>query len=99
VSDLPGLFTWAARDGFVYALNGLTGTKIWATDAGSAFGVGVVASPAMSIDGFLLYIGSTAGFMYALNAANGSPIWGFQTGGPLVGAPVSERWKSVLWFK
>ena len=72
-------------DGYVYALDGATGTNKWAFRTGQTSR----SSPALGSDG-TVYVGADDGNFYALDGATGARKWGIQTGGsagsPAVGA-------------
>jgi outer membrane protein assembly factor BamB len=68
-------------DGNVYALNAVTGVKIWnySTSKQPLYSLGnqVESSPTVS-DG-IVYVGSVGGNVYALNASTGAEIWNYYT--------------------
>jgi outer membrane protein assembly factor BamB len=76
-----GMVYIGSDDGNVYALNALTGAKIWnyTTSIQPLFTWGnqVTSSPAVS-DG-IVYVGSVGGNVYALNATTGAKIWNYYT--------------------
>jgi outer membrane protein assembly factor BamB len=65
---------FGSGDGYVYALEGASGTLKWKFRTGGV----VHASPAIA-DGSV-FIGSWDGYLYALDAASGKLKWRFQTG-------------------
>jgi len=68
-------------DGNIYALDALTGAKIWnfttSIQPTYTWGNQVSSSPAVS-DG-IVYVGSVGGNVYALNASTGAKIWNYYT--------------------
>ena len=75
---LDGTIYFGANNGYVYALNPLTGTVIWQVKTAGR----VAASPVISGKG-ILYIGSTDSYMYAINISNGVILWKYKTGAPI----------------
>jgi outer membrane protein assembly factor BamB len=71
-----------ADDGRVYALNGVTGAILWATQVQSA---GVDSTPALGADGSL-YVGAGHAVV-ALDAATGAQKWRFETAGDVESSP------------
>jgi outer membrane protein assembly factor BamB len=76
-----GIVYVGSDDGNVYALDALTGAKIWNYTTSiqpiSTWGNQVTSSPAVS-DG-IVYVGSVGGNVYALNASTGAKIWNYYT--------------------
>ncbi len=70
-------------DGFVYALNKDNGTTKWRFNARGF----VTSSPAISADGSVLYVGSSASKLHAINTADGSERWSFATGDVVDSSP------------
>lgn len=68
------LVYFGGGDGTVYALNALTGARVWTFRTGDV----VHASPAVA--GGAVYVGSWDGRFYALEAATGRLLWAFATG-------------------
>ena len=64
-------------DGKLYALNGLTGEKIWVFEAE---GYGLDSAPTIGADG-TAYLGTEFGELYAINGSTGGKIWEFDTDG------------------
>ena len=75
---LDGTIYFGANNGYVYALNPLTGAILWQTKTGGR----VSASPVISGKG-ILYVGSTDSSMYAINIANGGVLWTYKTAAPI----------------
>ena len=69
-------------DGRIYALNGVTGQKVWFYQTGDQ----VRSSPAVAADG-TLYVGSNDRKVYALNGATGEKRWEFLTEGGVCSSP------------
>ncbi len=69
-----------SNDGFVYALDLVTGAKKWSFDTEDD----VEAAPLL-VDS-TIYIGSIGGFFYALNALNGEVLWQYETDGQIHGS-------------
>ncbi|HEV2350256.1 MAG TPA: PQQ-binding-like beta-propeller repeat protein [Terriglobia bacterium] len=84
-----------AWNGTFYALNGLTGQKIWSfqidpvqnCNQDSCTRIG--SSPAVSNS--IVYFGASNGYLYALNASTGALVWKVQVGDPNQGY---EVWSS-----
>lgn len=76
-----GIVYIGSDDGNVYALNALTGVKIWNYTTSKqplySFGNQVTSSPAVSNG--IVYVGSVGGNVYALNASTGAEIWSYYT--------------------
>src|SRR3989304_993370 len=72
-----GVVYFGSQDGYIYALDALTGAEVWKFQTGSW----VDASPIV-VDG-VLYCGSNDGHLYALSAATGEEIWAFDTPYPV----------------
>lgn len=68
-------------DGFLYALDGLSGSLKWKAQVFAA-----ESSPALYQ--LYVYVGSSDGHMYALNAFTGSIVWTFKTGALICSSPV-----------
>src|SRR5579871_4882411 len=66
----------------VYALNAVTGVKLWSFPTGSL----VESSPAVS--GGVVYVGSDDDHVYALNAANAAELWSYAAKGFVTSSPV-----------
>lgn len=77
-----GVVYVGSDDGNLYALDALTGVKIWnyTTSFQLTYMTGnqVTSSPAVS-DG-VVYVGSVGGNIYAFNASTGAKIWSYYTG-------------------
>ena len=84
-----GVVYIGSNDGKLYALNAITGVKLWdfKTEGG-------LSSPAV-VDG-VVYIGSADKKVYAINAANGVKLWEFKTGNSVQSSPAVE--KGVLYI-
>ena len=72
-----------SNDGYVYALDAVTGTLQWRTWAGGA-APGMTAAYANG----LLYTGSCDGSFYVLNASNGTLAWQASVGACVTTSPV-----------
>jgi eukaryotic-like serine/threonine-protein kinase len=86
---VDGVVYIGSEDGNVYALNAVSGTKIWSYTTGNlptaqTSGLpflpqnGVGSSPAV-VNG-VVYVGALDSNVYALNAANGNRLWNYTTG-------------------
>jgi outer membrane protein assembly factor BamB len=77
-----GIVYIGSDDGNLYALDALTGVKIWnyTTSFQITYMTGnqVTSSPTVS-DG-VVYVGSVGGNIYAFNATTGAKIWSYYTG-------------------
>jgi eukaryotic-like serine/threonine-protein kinase len=62
-------------DGYLYALNASTSTKLWSYNTGKD----VFSSPAVANG--VVYIGSLVHNVDALNASTGALLWSYTTGG------------------
>jgi outer membrane protein assembly factor BamB len=108
VSDSPAVATIngtstvfiGAWNGIFYALNAVTGEKLW------SFQVDIIppchsgrcrigSSPAVDAKNNLVFFGSRNAYLYALNATNGNLIWKQQLGNPTKGA---EVWSSPAFY-
>ncbi len=58
--------------------------------------IGWLSQPVMNRDGKILYIGSSDGCLYTLYASSGKLMWKFQSGGPVLAAPLILADKVVL---
>jgi outer membrane protein assembly factor BamB len=82
VADQGRLF-FGCSDGKVYALDAVTGDKLWES---AATGDKIWGTPA--IDGDTLYIGSFDKKLYALNATDGTVKWIYTTAGSIIATPL-----------
>lgn len=69
-----------SNDGYVYALDLESGSKIWAFNTEDD----VEAAPLL-VDS-IVYVGSIGGFFYALKADDGQLLWQYETGGQIHGS-------------
>lgn len=74
------------KDGIEYALNLLTGKKIWSFNLQTATGTQANAESAAALTGNTLAVGF-AGSVLALNATTGTVIWQAEPGGKLLASP------------
>jgi len=94
----PAIFDSAlyigSPDGNIYALDKLTGIKLWSYQIGKALvsfipyqrgESSIVSSPAIS--GNTLYIGSDDGHLYGLDKRTGKKIWSYNLGVPIASSP------------
>jgi len=81
-----GRLFFGSTDGKVYALDALTGDKVWES---AATGDKIWGTPA--IDGDTLYIGSFDKKLYALNIADGTKKWEYATQGSIISTPLIYR--------
>lgn len=70
-----------SHDGYVYALNAITGELLWRYESGEKH-----SSPTV-ING-ILYSGSIDGYLYALNARSGKLIWKYKTRGIILDSEI-----------
>lgn len=70
VIDAAGVVYLAARDGGVYALDGLDGRKRWQLHLDDE----LRSTPALGADG-MLYVVSTSGTLFAVDGAAGTVVW------------------------
>jgi len=79
---IPGVPA-SPNNGFIYALNGSTGARLWsfAATPGSFFR----CSPAVANG--VVYLGTDGHVLYALNASTGALLWTFQGGGGVDASP------------
>jgi alcohol dehydrogenase (cytochrome c) len=69
----------------IMALDAATGRKLWVTPvAHPTLQAGVLATR-----GEVVFAGTTEGNLLALDSRSGKPLWHFQTGGPILAAPMS----------
>lgn len=68
-----------STDGFVYAIDQVTGKQRWAYKTPD-----MVEAPALVLDG-KVYIGSSDGYLYALHAKTGKLAWKFETQDKILG--------------
>ena len=79
---IDGTIYFGAFDGFVYALDAVTGEKKWSYEAGAS----MLSSPAVT--GGRLFIGVMDGSVHAVNLADGTGVWVFDAGErPMFGSP------------
>gem|GEM_PF-5370070 len=71
-------------DGNVYALNALSGTKLWARFLGGHVESGLTSS------GTTLFAGSTTGHLFALRLATGELVWSRVIGAQIFSTPLVE---------
>lgn len=81
--DQAGNLYFGSLDKKIYALDGVSGKKLWEVDAGEAI---VLSSPALSNKG-TLFIGTMGGRVLALEMSTGRQKWEFQTGGDILTSP------------
>jgi alcohol dehydrogenase (cytochrome c) len=70
--------------GALKAIEATTGTVKWEFKEQSSCDAGILATTTG-----LVFSGTSDGYVYALNAATGDPLWRFQTGGIILGPPVT----------
>merc|ERR1712195_451123 len=70
------------------------GSKIWSFATGKY----VDSSPALSIDGKVVYVGSDDNSLYAVNASTGSKIWSFATRGAVGSSPTLSSDGKVVYI-
>lgn len=77
----------------VYALDAVTGEKVWRTPLEAAPELEVVSSPAVAgpPGDEIVVVGSLAGTVYALAAADGAVRWSYATGGFIYGSAAVAR--------
>jgi len=68
----------------VFALDGATGTEVWAQPFQA--GGGIYAAPAVAADG-TVYVTCFNGYLYALSGLDGNLLWSYDVGAALQGAP------------
>jgi outer membrane protein assembly factor BamB len=78
-----GKLFFGCTDGKVYALDAVTGDKLWES---AATGDKIWGTPAVSGD--TLYIGSFDKKLYALNIADGTKKWEYATKGSIISTPL-----------
>jgi outer membrane protein assembly factor BamB len=88
-----GMVFCGCGDGYVYALDALTGTVCWRKQA-SGPRANVSASPAVAQH--VVYIGSMDGGMYALDARTGALRWQRQLDAPLNASPAVVNGRVVI---
>jgi outer membrane protein assembly factor BamB len=79
VDEAKNLVILGSQDGYVYALNRMTGgPPVWSTY------VGIVewSSPAISGND-LIYIGTTNNLFHCLNETSGAVVWSYSVSGPI----------------
>jgi outer membrane protein assembly factor BamB len=82
----------------LYALNALTGAKVWRSrDVGPATPE-VISSPAVSgpIGDRAIVFGDMGGKIRALNLATGAPVWSYATGGFIYASPALANGKVFI---
>ena len=79
---LDGTVYVGANNGYIYAINPLTGAIIWQVKTSAR----VASSPVISSKG-ILYVGSSDHCLYAINISNGGIIWKYLTGGAITSTP------------
>jgi alcohol dehydrogenase (cytochrome c) len=70
--------------GALKAIEATTGTVKWEFKELSSCDAGILATTTG-----LVFSGTSDGYVYALNATTGDPLWRFQTGGIILGPPVT----------
>jgi alcohol dehydrogenase (cytochrome c) len=70
--------------GAVKAIEATTGTVKWEFKEQTSSSSGILTT----VTG-LVFAGTADGYFYALNATTGEPLWRFQTGGAILGGPVT----------
>jgi outer membrane protein assembly factor BamB len=89
-----------AWNGNFYALNGVTGKKIWSFTVDlvppcSTNACRIGSSAAVETANNLVFFGSENAYLYALNASTGALVWKQQLGDPNKGA---EVWSSPAFY-
>ena len=99
--DSSGTMYIGSNDGFLYAINSLTGIEQWRLSLVTA-GVTLQTSPdslytscLLSPDG-TIFVGSKEGYLYAVNP-NGTLKWSYYTGGPLQSSPIMDSSGSIYF--
>ncbi len=54
--------------------------------------------PAIDMEQYRVFVGSSDGGLYALNARDGSSLWRFQTAGPVQSEPLYDPREDVVYF-
>ncbi|MDD4875905.1 MAG: PQQ-binding-like beta-propeller repeat protein [Dehalococcoidales bacterium] len=81
---------FGAQDSKFYALNAVTGDKLWEYNTG-----GWIESSAAVVNG-VVYFGSNDGKLYALDAYSGEKFWDFETPYPIMSSPAVAD--GVIYF-
>ena len=84
-----GVVYIGSTDGNLYALNAVTGNKIWSFHAKYEYvdhlGNGIYSSPVVANG--IVYFGDHNGRLYAINAATGKELWNYRTRGSVDSSP------------
>jgi outer membrane protein assembly factor BamB len=83
IAAAKGRLFFGCSDGKVYALDAVTGDKLWESPT---TGDKIWGTPA--VDGDTLYIGSFDKKLYALNIADGTKKWDYATEGSIIATPL-----------
>jgi len=76
-----GVVYVGSYDHNIYALDALTGAKLWSYATGNS----IYSSPAVANG--VVYVGSLDGNLYALNAVTGKMLWSYVTGDRVWSSP------------
>jgi outer membrane protein assembly factor BamB len=87
---VDGVLFVGSSDGYLYALDALTGQAVWRYNAGSP----IASSPAVS--GGTVLVGSRDGTLHGVSASNGSGEWTLETGQELPLAWGYEGWDYIM---
>jgi outer membrane protein assembly factor BamB len=79
---VDGVVYATSVDGYVYALDAVTGAEMWRISTGEKF---AESTPAV-VDGFM-YVGSDRGSVFAIDVATGEERWKFETEGSVLSSP------------
>jgi outer membrane protein assembly factor BamB len=71
-------------DGYVYALNAITGEDLW------RFRTGGIIIGKCAFEKGLVFTGSYDGKVYAINAESGKEEWSYRTGGEIYGSVIAD---------
>ena len=86
------LIIFGANDRKIYAIDAVTGTKIWDYTLGNLIDM---STPAVAPDG-VVYAGCTDGKLYALNPG-GTLKWVFETGGVIKSSPAIDPDRETVY--
>jgi outer membrane protein assembly factor BamB len=100
-----GIIYLGSNDGYVYAINSITGLTKWKKKVSSSANLdgfltspdSMYTTPALAEDG-TIYIGSNEGYLYALRPADGSIKWSYYAGYPLQSSPIIDNSTGSIYF-
>jgi len=79
---VDGVLYAGSWDGYLYAINATSGTRMW------RYRTGMITTSGPAVSGGVVYVGAEGGTVYAVNASDGTLKWKRSIGGSIRSSPV-----------